>query len=84
VFVGPANAGSSWEGAFMLGLEAKLSKDWEGKSAQDLAGAPVTAIQGVSEGDAELLFKAFGIKTVRDLGTNKYFRWAQSIVTLAD
>ncbi|MFB9237524.1 hypothetical protein ACFFWC_18525 [Plantactinospora siamensis] len=67
----------------MLGLEAKLSKDWEGKSAQDIAAAPVTAIQGVSEGDADLLLKAFGIKTVRDLGTNKYFRWAQSIATLA-
>jgi hypothetical protein len=68
----------------MLGLEAKLAKDWEGKSAQDLANAPVTAIQGVSEEDAKDLERAFGIKTVRDFGTNKYFRWAQSIVTLAD
>ena len=68
----------------MLGLEAKLSKEWEGKSAQELAEAPVTAIQGVSASDAELLLKAFGIKTVRDFGTNKYFRWAESIVTLAD
>lgn len=68
----------------MLGLEKKLSKAWEGKSAQEIADAPVTAIEGVSAGDAELLLKAFGIKTVRDFGTNKYFRWAQSIVTLAD
>lgn len=68
----------------MLGAEAKLSKAWEGKSAQDIAAAPVTAIQGVSEGDAELLLKAFGIKTVRDLGTNKFFRWAQGISALAE
>jgi hypothetical protein len=68
----------------MLGLENKLKKEWEGKSAQDLADAPVTAIQGVSEGDAEFLAKAFNIKTVRDLGTNKFFRWAQSITNLAD
>ena len=67
----------------MLGLETKLSKAWEGKSAQELADAPVTAIQGVSEDDAAHLLKAFGIKTVRDLGTNKFFRWAQSITTLA-
>lgn len=67
----------------MLGLETKLSKAWEGKSAQELADAPVTAIQGVSETDAEHLLKAFGIKTVRDLGTNKFFRWAESITTLA-
>jgi hypothetical protein len=68
----------------VLGLETKLKKEYEGKSAQELASAPVTAIQGVSEGDAELLLKAFNIKTVRDLGTNKFFRWAQSIATLAD
>ncbi|GHJ44536.1 hypothetical protein Cs7R123_18780 [Catellatospora sp. TT07R-123] len=68
----------------MLGLETKLMKAWEGKSARDIADAPVTAIQGISEGDAEKLFQAFGIKTVRDLGTNKFFRWAQSIATLAD
>lgn len=68
----------------MLGLETKLMKEWEGKSAQDIANAPVTAIAGVSEGDAELLLKAFNIKTVRDLGTNKYFRWAQGVVALAD
>ncbi|MFI6760133.1 hypothetical protein BDK92_5516 [Micromonospora pisi] len=68
----------------MLGLEKKLSKAWEGKSAQEIADAPVTAIEGVSKGDAEHLLQAFGIKTVRDFGTNKYFRWAQSIATLAD
>ena len=68
----------------MLGLEAKLMKAYEGKSAQEIADAPVTAIAGVSDGDAELLLKAFNIKTVRDLGTNKYFRWAQSITNLAD
>jgi len=68
----------------MLGLEKKLMKEWEGKSAQELADAPVTVIAGVSEGDAEKLLAAFNIKTVRDLGTNKYFRWAQGIVALAD
>ena len=68
----------------MLGLEKKLDKAYEGKSAQELADAPVSALSGVSDGDAELLLKAFNIKTVRDLGTNKYFRWAQAIVALAD
>lgn len=68
----------------MLGLEKKLDKEWEGKSAQEIADAPVAALSGVSEKDAELLLAAFNIKTVRDLGTNKYFRWAQGIVALAD
>ena len=68
----------------MLGLEKKLDKAWEGKSAQEIADAPVSALSGVSDGDAELLRQAFNIKTVRDLGTNTYFRWAQGIVALAD
>jgi hypothetical protein len=67
----------------MLGLEAKLDKAWEGKSAQELANAPVSALSGVTEKDAELLKEAFGIKTIKDMGTNKYFRWAQAIATLA-
>lgn len=68
----------------MLGLEAKLDKEWEGKSAQEIAAAPVSALSGISENDAKLLQEAFGIKTVRDLGTNKFFRWAQGISALAD
>lgn len=68
----------------MLGLENKLDKAYEGKSAQEIADAPVSALSGVTENDAKLLQEAFSIKTVRDLGTNKYFRWAQGITALAD
>jgi hypothetical protein len=68
----------------MLGLETKLDKAWEGKSAGEIADAPVHALAGVTEADAELLRQAFNIKTVRDLGTNKYFRWAQAVAALAD
>jgi len=37
----------------------------------------------VSDSDAEHLKAAFGIDTIGDLGTNKFFLWAQSIATLA-
>ena len=40
-------------------------------------------LQGVSENDAKLLREAFGIKTVSDMATNKFFLWAQAIHTLA-
>jgi hypothetical protein len=68
----------------MLGLEKKLMRAWEGKSAQELADAPVTVLEGLTKEDAEFLEKAFGIKTIRDLARQKHFRWAQAIVTLAD
>jgi hypothetical protein len=67
----------------MLGIEAKLDKAYHGKSAQELADAPVDALYGVSPGDADLLKQAFNIKTVRDLGTNKFFLAAQAISQLA-
>jgi hypothetical protein len=68
----------------MSDIATKLDKDYEGKSLSELAKAPVAALQGVSDGDAAKLKEAFGIKTIRDLGTNKYFLWAQAITKLSE
>ncbi|GAA4472818.1 hypothetical protein GCM10023094_05450 [Rhodococcus olei] len=68
----------------MAGTDNKLIKAWEGKSVEEIAKAPVTALQGVSDGDAEKLAAAFNIKTVGDLGTNKFFLWAQAFTKLAE
>lgn len=65
-------------------IASKVDKAYESKSIAELADAPVDALQGVSAGDAEHLTAAFNIKTVRDLGTNKFFLWAQAIAKLAD
>lgn len=65
-------------------IAGKVDKAYEDKSVAELADAPVDALQGVSEGDAKLLKEAFNITTVRDLGTNKFFLWAQAITKLAD
>jgi hypothetical protein len=65
-------------------LDAKLDKEYEEKALGDLADAPVSALQGVSDKDAEHLKDAFNIRTVRELGTNKYFLWAQAIAKLAE
>lgn len=64
-------------------LAKALDKAYENKSLTELLDAPVASLAGVSEGDAEKLQAAFGIKTVRDLGENKYFHLAQSLVQLA-
>jgi hypothetical protein len=63
-----------------VGLNKALDKAYESKSLTELLDAPVSALAGVSDGDAEHLAAAFGIKTVRDLGTNKYFKLAQALV----
>ncbi|HZC05816.1 MAG TPA: hypothetical protein VE338_09255 [Ktedonobacterales bacterium] len=66
----------------MADITHLVDKAFESKDFSELASAPVDALEGVSKGDAELLQKAFGIKTVRDLGTNKYFLRAQAIAAL--
>lgn len=65
-------------------IAGKVDKAYETLSVADLAKAPVEALQGVSEADAKLLKEAFNISTIADLGTNKYFLWAQAIAKLAE
>jgi hypothetical protein len=67
-----------------MNIDKAVDKAWETKTLKEIADAPVDALQGVSAGDAELLKKAFNVKTVRDLANLKYVKWAQAIVTLAD
>jgi hypothetical protein len=66
-----------------MNINKAVDKAYETKSLKEIAAAPVDALEGVSASDAELLMKAFGIKTIHDLGTNKYFLVAQAIATLA-
>lgn len=65
-------------------LAGLLDKQYEESDLHELINAPVSAIAGVSDGDADLLEKAFNIKTVGDLGKNKYFRAAHALSTLAE
>jgi hypothetical protein len=65
-------------------LNKLLDKEYENTELNRLVDAPVAAIAGVSDADADALRKAFGIKTVGDLGHNKYFRAAVAIVSLAE
>jgi hypothetical protein len=69
--------------AISVNLDDLLDKAYESKSLTDIANAPVSALAGVSEADGEALAKAFNIKTVGDLATNKYVRAAQAIVELS-
>ena len=60
-----------------------LDKGFESKEYEDLAKKPVSAISGVSEGDAVLLKKAFGIDNIKELAENKYVAIAQATLNLA-
>jgi hypothetical protein len=62
-----------------VNINKGLDKAWEGKSFKEVAEAPVSALAGVTEKDAELLAQAFGIKTIRDLTNDKHHKWARAI-----
>ena len=67
----------------ILNINKAVDKAYESKTLAEIADSPVDALEGVSAGDAELLAKAFNVKSIRDLGTNKYFLTSQAIVALA-
>ena len=61
-----------------------LDREWEDMTLSKILEAPVSALQGVSEGDADALRQAFNVKTVADLGRNKFFRAAQALTLLGE
>lgn len=70
--------------AITADLAKVLDKAYEDKTLAELVNAPVSALAGVSEGDAKLLAEAFNIKTIGELGRNKFFRAATALVDLAN
>ena len=60
-----------------------LDKTFNSKDFEELRKQPVNAIKGVSEEDAGLLKRAFGIDNIQELAENKYVCIAQTIATLA-
>lgn len=69
--------------AVSVELGKALDKAYENLSLAEILDAPVAALAGVTDSDAEHLAAAFNIKTVRDLGSNKYFAVAGVLVALA-
>lgn len=68
--------------AVQVDLSKSLDKAFEDKSIKDLLDAPPSALAGLTEKHDTLLAEALGIKTVRDLGSNKYFALAGVLVAL--
>lgn len=67
-----------------MNINKVLDKAYEGKSLKEIVNAPVAAIEGISENDAKLLEQAFKVRTIGDLGRQKYFLWAQALTVLAE
>ncbi len=64
-------------------LDQALDKAYENAALEEILAAPVDALAGVSAADAEALKSAFGIKTVGDLGKNRYIKTAVALAELS-
>ncbi len=67
----------------MADIGKHVDKKYEQMDFDELAAAPVEALEGLSAGDAEALQKAFNIKTIRQLAESKFVLRAQAITALA-
>lgn len=67
-----------------MDVSRTVDKAWSDKNAAEILDAPVSALHGVSDADAENMAKAFGVKTVRDLAENKFFLRARALWLLAE
>jgi len=61
-----------------------VSKEHQGKSFNELADAPIDALQGIGAEDAGMLKETFGITTIREFANLKFVKWATAIALLAD
>lgn len=65
-----------------INVNKAVDKAYEGKTLKEIADAPVSAIEGLTDAHAKLLAE-LGIKTIRDLGEWKFANWAKAIVELS-
>lgn len=68
--------------AVSVDLAKSLDKAYEDKTLDEILAASPAALAGVTDADAKHLEDAFGIKTVRQLGENKYFAVAAALAAL--
>lgn len=66
-----------------VNLDGSLDKAYENKSLDEILDAPPSALEGLTPAHDVALADALGIKTIRDLGSNKYFAVAGVLVALA-
>ena len=69
--------------AVTVNLGKGLDKAWEDKTLDEILAAPPSALAGLTERHDEIL-QGLGIKTIADLGSNKYFALAGVLVALGN
>ena len=69
--------------AVSVNLDKALDKAYESSTLEQILDAPPSALAGLTEADDKALLENLGIRTIRDLGANKYFAVAGVLVALS-
>lgn len=65
-----------------VNLEKGLDKAYEDKTLDEILAAPPSALAGLTPAHDAVLAESFGIKTIGELGSNKYFALAGALAAL--
>ncbi|MGA7205344.1 MAG: hypothetical protein WBX27_12015 [Specibacter sp.] len=68
--------------AVSVNLAKALDKEFEDKSLKEILDASPAALAGITDAKAAALKEVLGVKTIRELGRNKYFAIAGVLVAL--
>lgn len=68
--------------AVSVNLAKAMDKEFEDKSLKEILDASPAALAGITDAKAAALKELLGIKTIRELGSNKYFATAGVLVAL--
>jgi hypothetical protein len=67
-----------------MNISKCVGKDYEGKSFHEIANAPIDALTGISEKEAETIRNALHVNTIREFANLKFVKWATAITALAE
>ena len=78
-----AEAGGQHTMGVSVDLSKALDKAYENKTLAEILQAPPSALAGLTEEHDKKLADALGIKTIADLGSNRFFALAGVLVALS-
>jgi hypothetical protein len=67
--------------AISVNLEKALDKAYEDKALDELLDAPPSALAGLTP-EHDKVLEGLRIRTIRDMGTNRFFALANALVAL--
>jgi hypothetical protein len=70
--------------ATSVDLGKVLDRAYEDKTLPEILDGPPSALAGLTERHNQVLSEIFGIQTVAELGSNKYFALAGALAALAN